>query len=100
MLTLLAILSSITLLVGAISEVQEQHFTGHGLIALGVALLLAAANFIGVQRAGAGMATIARGRPEAAQARYGKVFSLAVLLWAICAGFVGFWVARFVTTLL
>jgi hypothetical protein len=100
LLTLLAIISSIALLVGAMSEVQEQHFTGHGFVALAVALLLAAANFICIQKAGAGMVAITRGKPEAAQATYGKVFSLAVLLWAICAGFLGFWVARLVTTLL
>jgi hypothetical protein len=100
LLTLLAIMSSIALLVGAMSEVQEQHFTGHGFIALAVSLLLAAANFFGVQRAGAGMVAITREKPETVQSTYGKIFSLTVLLWAICAGFLGFWVARFVTTLL
>lgn len=100
LLTLLAIISSITLLVGAMSEVQEKHFTGHGFIALAVALLLAVVNFISVQRAGVGMAAITTGKPEAVQSTYGKIFSLAALLWAICAGFLGFWVARLVTTLL
>jgi hypothetical protein len=100
LLTLLAIISSITLLVGAMSEVQGQHFTGHGFVAVAIALILAAANFIGVQRAGIGMAAITRGKPETVQSTYGKVFSLAVLMWAICAGFLGFWMARLVTTLL
>jgi|HubBroStandDraft_6_1064221.scaffolds.fasta_scaffold1227743_1 hypothetical protein len=80
LLILLAIISSTTLLVGAISAVQEQHVTGHGFIAIALALIFAAVNFFGVQRAGLGMAAITREKPEAVQARYGKAFSLAILI--------------------
>jgi hypothetical protein len=100
LLILLAIISSTALLVGAISAVQEQHVTGHGFIAIALALILAAVNFFSVQRAGLGMADIAREKPEAVQARYGKVFSLAVLIWAVCAGFLGFWMVRLVSSFL
>jgi hypothetical protein len=34
------------------------------------------------------------------QVRYGKVFSLAVLIWAVCAGFLGFWMVRLVSSFL
>jgi hypothetical protein len=100
LLILLAIISSITLLVGAISAAQELHFTGHGFIVVAFVLVLAVANFFSVQKAGLGMAAVTRGKPEATQATYGKVFSLAVLMWAICAGFLGFWMVRLVSTLL
>lgn len=100
LLILLAVISSTTILVGAISAVQEQHVTGHGFVAVALALLLAAANFFSVQRAGLGMAAITKEKPEAVQARYGKAFSLAVLMWAICAGFLGFWMVRLVSSLL
>ena len=100
LLILLAIISSTTLLVGAMSAVQEQHVTGHGFIAIALALILAAVNFFSVQRAGLGMAATTREKPEAVQARYGKVFSLAVLIWAVCAGFLGFWMVRLVSSFL
>jgi hypothetical protein len=100
LLILLAVISSIALLVGAVSALQEQHVTGHAFVAVALALVLAAVNFFSVQRAGLGMAAVTRGKPEAVQARYGKVFSLAVLMWAICAGFLGFWIVRLVSTLL
>jgi hypothetical protein len=100
LLILLAIISSTTLLVGAISAVQEQHVPGHGFVAVAIALILAAVNFFSVQRAGLGMAAIAREKPEAVQARYGKAFSLAILIWAVCAGFLGFWMVRLVSSLL
>jgi hypothetical protein len=79
-LILLAIISSATLLVGAISAVQEQRLTGHGFIAVTLALILAAVNFFSVQRAGLGMAAITREKSGAVQARYGKAFSLAILI--------------------
>jgi hypothetical protein len=99
---LLAIISSTTLLVGAISAVQEQYVTGHGFIVVAVALtlILAAVNFFGVQRAGLGMAAITREKPEAVQARYGKAFSVGILIWAVCAGFLGFWMVRLISSLL
>jgi hypothetical protein len=100
LLILLAIVSSTTLLVGAVSAVQEQHVTGHGFVAVALALVLAAVNFFSVRRAGLGMAAITREKPEAVQARYGKVFTLAILIWALCAGFVGFWTVRLVSSFL
>jgi hypothetical protein len=100
LLILPAIISSTTLLVGAISAVQEQHFTGHGFIAVILALILGALNFFSVRRAALGMAAITREKPEALQARYGEVFSFAILIWAICAGFVGFWMVRLVSSFL
>jgi len=98
LLILLALLSSIALLVGAVSAVQE-HVVGHTFVTVTLALVLAAVNFFSIQRAGLGVAAVARGKTEAVQARYGKVFSLAVLIWTICAGFLGFWISRFVSTL-
>ncbi len=100
LLFLLAIISSTTLLVGAISAVQEQHVTGHGFVAVALALILAAVNFFSVRRAGLSVANITRGKPEAVQARYGKTFSLAILIWAVCAGFLGFWMVRLVSSFL
>jgi hypothetical protein len=100
LLILLAVISSTTLLVGAISAVQEQHVTGRGVVAVALALILAAANFFSVQRAGLGVAAIAREKPEAVQAWYGKVFSLAILVWVICAGFLGSWIVRLVSSFL
>lgn len=100
LLILLGIISSITLLVGAISAVQEQHVAGHGFIAVALALILAAVNFFSVQRAGLGIAVITREKPEGVQAMYGKAFSLAILIWAVCAGFLGFWMVRVVSSLL
>ena len=99
LLILLAIISSTTLLVGAISAVQEQHMTGHGFIAVALALILAAVNFFSVQRAGLGMAAITRVKPESVKARYGKAFALAILIWAVCAGFLGFWMVRLLSSL-
>jgi site-specific recombinase XerD len=58
LLILLAIISSTSLLVGAISAVQERHVRGHGFVAVALALILAAVNFLSVQRAGLGMAAI------------------------------------------
>jgi hypothetical protein len=100
LLVLLAIISSTALLVGAISAVQEQHVKGHGFIAVASVLILAAVNFFIVQRAGLSMAAFAREKPEAVQARYGKVFSLAILMWSVCAGFLGFWMVRLVSSFL
>jgi hypothetical protein len=100
LLFLLAIVSSTSLLVGAISAVQEQQVRGHGFVAVALALILAAVNFFSVQRAGLGMAAIVREKPEAVQARYGKVFSLAILMWAVCAGFLGFWIVPLVSSFL
>jgi hypothetical protein len=100
LLILLAIISSTTLLVGAISAVQEQHVAGHGFIGVASALILAAVNFFSVRRAGLGIAAITREKPEAVQARCDKVFSLAILIWAVCAGFLGFWMVRLVSSFL
>jgi hypothetical protein len=100
LLILLAIISSTTLLVGAISAAQEQHFTGHGFFAVALAIILAALNFFGVQRAGRGIAAVTREKPQAVQTKYGKAFSLAILMWAICTGFLGFWVVRLVSSFL
>jgi len=96
LLFLLALISSATLLGAAVTAVQEQQMTGHSFIAAGVALILAAVNFFGVRRAGLGMAAITREKSEAVQAMYGKAFCLAILLWAVCTGFIGFWVVHFV----
>lgn len=100
LLILLGIISSTALLVGAISAVQQQHVTGHSFIAVALALILTAVNFFSVQRAGQGIAAITREKPEAVQARYGKAFSLAILIWAVCAGFLGFWMVRVVSSFL
>ena len=101
LLILLAIISSTALLFGAISAVQEQHVAGHSFVAVVVlALILAAVNFFSVQRAGLGMAAIAREKPEAVQAGYGKLFSFIILMWAVCAGFLGFWMVHLVSSFL
>jgi hypothetical protein len=99
LLVLLATISSTMLLVGAISAVRGQHVTWHSFIAIALALILAAVNFFSVQRAGLRMAAITREKPEAVQARYGKAFSFAILIWTFCAGFLGFWMVRLVSTL-
>src|SRR4051794_13037317 len=98
LLFLLAIISSTALLVGAVSAVQEQHVTGHGFVAVALALIFAAVNFFSVRRAGLSVAKISRGKPEAVQGRYGKAFSFVILMWAVCAGFLGFWIVRLVSS--
>jgi hypothetical protein len=100
LLILLAILSSTTLLVGAISAVGEQHAGIHGSVALALALILAATNFFLVRRAGLSMANITTAKSEAVQAWYGKAFCFVILLWAVCGGFIGFWMVRLVISLL
>jgi hypothetical protein len=72
----------------------EQHAGSKGIVAISLALILAAANFVIVQRTGLSMANITRENPEAVQARYGQVFCLVIFLWAVCAGFIGFWMVR------
>ncbi len=100
LLFLLAIISSTSLLVGAISTVHEHHVTGHSIVAVALTLILAAVNFFSVHRAGLSVAKITRGKPEAVQGRYGKVFSLVILVWTVCAGFFGSWIVRLVGSLL
>lgn len=46
------------------------------------------------------MAAITREKFETVQARYGKAFSFAILIRAVCAGFLGFWMVRVVSSLL
>jgi hypothetical protein len=100
LLFLLALISSTILLASTISAVQAQHVTGHRFIAVALALILAVVNFFSVQRAGLRMAAITREKPEAVQARYGKAFSFAILIWTVCAGFLGFWMVRLLNSLL
>ena len=96
LLTLLAFVSSTTLLVGAISAMREQGAGSQGIVAIALALILAVTNFFGVRRAGLGLANFAREKPDAVQTRYGKTFCLIILLWAACAEFIGFWTVRLV----
>ena len=100
LLILLAIISSTALLVGAISAGEDQHAGVQGFVAVLLALILAAVNFFSVRWVGLSMANITCEKPEAVQARYGKLFSLAILIWAICAGFLGFWLVRLVRSFL
>ncbi|HUL16021.1 MAG TPA: hypothetical protein VLV88_08495 [Terriglobales bacterium] len=98
LLILLATISSTMLLVGAISAVRGQHVTWHSFIAIALALILAAVNFFSVQRVGLSLAASPRKKSEAVEAMYGKVFTLAILIWAFCAGFLGFWMVRLVSS--
>jgi hypothetical protein len=100
LLILLAIISSTALLVGAISAIEGRYTGTQGIAAIVLALLMTATNFFSVRRAGLNMANSTKNRPEAVQARYGKIFSLMILLWSVCAGFIGFWVERFVRSFL
>jgi hypothetical protein len=100
LLNLLAIISSTALLAGAISEIGEQHAGGQGFAAVFLALILSAVNFFSVRRAGLSLANMTRDKPEAVQARYGKVFSLGILVWAVCAGILGTWMVRLLRSLL
>lgn len=94
LLPLLAIISSTFLFFFVLSEARAQHVMGHSLVAMALALVLAALNFFGVRRVGLGMAVITKGKPEAVQARYGKAFYVGVLIWTVCAGFLGLWMVR------
>src|SRR5215510_7446352 len=100
LLILLGIISSTALLVGAISAMGGRNVGSQGIVAISLALILAVANFVSIQRAGLSIANITRERPEAIQARYGKLFCLVILLWAVCAGFIGFWMVRLVRSFL
>jgi uncharacterized cupredoxin-like copper-binding protein len=100
LLTFLAVLSSTTLLVGAISAIGEQHTAIQGVAVIALALVLAAANFVVVQKAGLSLANHTSVKPEAVQSWYGKAFCLVILLWAIGAGFIGFWIAGLIRSFL
>jgi hypothetical protein len=100
LLILLAILSSATLLVGAISAMGGEHAGFQGIVAISLALVLSAANFFIVQRAGLRIAKITSAKPEAVQNWYGKAFCIVILLWAVCGGFIGFWMVRLVRSFL
>jgi hypothetical protein len=99
LLILLAIISSTALLVGAISAIEGRCTGSQGIAAIVLALLMTATNFLTVRKAGLSLANSTKNRPEAVQARYGKIFSLMILLWSVCAGFFGFWAEQFVRSL-
>ena len=99
LLILLATVSSTFLFFFVLSAVRAQHVRGHSFIDIALDLILAVVNFLCVQRAGLGMAAITREKSEAVQARYGKAFALAVLIWTVCAGFLGFWLVRLLKSL-
>jgi hypothetical protein len=100
LLILLAIISSTALLVGAISAIEGRYTGSQGIAAIVLAFLLTATNFFTVRRAGLGLANSTKSKPEAVQALYGKIFSLIILLWSVCAGFIGFWAEQFVRSFL
>jgi hypothetical protein len=94
LLTLLAVLSSTTMLVGAVLAAKLGHAQlGGYLLAIIIGLPLAAFNLWMVHKVGFLLANVTRSRSEPEQNWFGKAFSLAFLLWAACAGFVGFWAA-------
>jgi hypothetical protein len=100
LLIMLAVISSTALLFGAISAMGGQHAGTQGIVAMSLALIAAAVNFVIVQRAGLSMANITREKPMAMQARYGQVFCIIIFLWAACAGLIGFWMVRLVRSFL
>jgi len=96
LLVLLAIVSSTALLAGAISAVAEQNAGFQGFVGICLAFVLAATNFIIVQKAGLRLASITSAKPDAVQNWYGKAFCLVIMVWTVCAGFIGFSVAKLV----
>lgn len=94
LLTLLAVLSSTTMLVGAVLAARLEHTQlGGYLLAIIIGLPLAAFNLWTVHKSGFLLARLTRSSSESLQNWFGKAFCLAFLLWAACAGFVGFWAA-------
>ena len=92
LLILLAIMSSTTLLVGAILAASLPHagFVSY-VLAIVVGVALAAFNFWMIRIAGLRLADLPQSRSEHAGDKLGKIFCIVVLLWTGCAGFVGFW---------
>jgi hypothetical protein len=92
LLILLAIMSSTALLVGAILAASLPHagFVSY-LLAIVVGIALAASNFWMIRRVGLRLAELPQSRSEQSGDRLGQIFCIVVLLWAACAGFVGFW---------
>lgn len=94
LLILLALMSSTTFLVGAVSSASSQHVGLVGyLLATVIGLALATFNFWMVRRAGFLLAGLPHSGSERLEDRLGQAFCLIVLLWTGCAGFVGFWAA-------
>lgn len=101
LLTLLALLSSTTLLVGAVLAARLQHSVlGVYVLAVAIGLLLAASNLWTVHKAGFLWARATQSKPEARQNLIGKAFCAVSLLWAVCAEPVGFWVTSSILRLL
>ncbi len=94
LLTLLAVLSSTTVLVGAVLAARLGHAQlGGYLLAIAIGLPLAAFNLWMVHKAGFVLACFTRSISDLSQNWFGKAFCSACLLWTVCAGFVGFWAA-------
>jgi hypothetical protein len=91
LLTLLAVLSSTTLLVGSILAAKSEHAgpTCY-VVAIFLGVTLAAANFWGVHKAGFHLARFTSSRSPTVQDWSGRAFCLVSLAWAACAEPVGF----------
>jgi hypothetical protein len=100
LLNLLALISSTAFLFSALSAIEGRYAGSQGIAAIVLAFLMTATNFFSVRRAGLCLANSTKNRPEAVQERYGKIFTIMMLLWSGCAGFIGFWVERFVRSFL
>jgi hypothetical protein len=97
LLTLLAVLSSTSMLVGAVLAAKLGHAQlGGYLLAIIIGLSLAACNLWLVRKVGFLLARLEPSRSESLENWFGKAFCLTLLLWAACAEFVGFWVASVV----
>ena len=94
LLTMLALLSSTTILVGSVlaANFNNVGFGGYSL-AIAIGLLLAASNLWIVHRSGFLLADLTRAKSDRRQDSFGKAFAAALLLWAVCAEFLGYWVS-------
>lgn len=94
LLTLLAAVSSVTLLVSAVLAARHEHAAlGGYLLAIVVGLLLAACNAWMIYKAGNLLANRTSSSSKPRQEWFGRAFFLVILLWLPLAAFIGGWVA-------
>lgn len=94
LVNLMAVMSSVSLLVAAVSAANGAHvgLGGYLFVAI-IALILAASNLWIVHKAVCFLASLTRSFSERQQDWIGKGFFPVYCIWAICTGVIGFWAA-------
>lgn len=91
LLTILALFSSTTLLVGTIIAARSEHAAPISyVVAISIGLILATINLWAVHKAGFRLARFTSARSQPLQNWIGRAFCVLSLAWAACAEPVGF----------